>query len=191
LSGYIAAMRQFLLTALTAFSLSPAFGQESLPPGIGFAQAEEGTWFCRDDDPGEALSCAREHCLEEGAGQECLPTAWCYPALWSGVMTVWLPDFHGARVLCGLDDEESLKAMLAAFCLTQEEATRCELTLTVDPEGHERDVTGVSFPGGGAPPPAEEEAAPADAAATAGTPNETEARADAASPDESKPEPKP
>ena len=154
-------MRQFFLAGLAALLLSPAFAQDPPLLGIGFVQAEEGTWLCLNADPGEALSCAHEHCLEEGAGQECLPTAWCFPALWSGVMTVWLPDFHGARVLCGMDDEDSLEAMLAAFCLTQKEATHCDLTLTVDPQGHEREVTDVSFAGGGAP--AETEAPAPDA----------------------------
>jgi hypothetical protein len=155
---YIAAMRHFLLAAFAALLLSPATAQDSLP-GIGFAQAEEGTWLCLGDEPGEALSCAREHCLEQAPGQECLPTAWCYPALWSGVMTVWLPDFHGSRVLCGMDDEASLKAMLAAFCMTQGEATHCDLTLTIDPEGRESEVVDVSFPGGATPVPAADDAA--------------------------------
>lgn len=146
-------MGRLAFVFVAACLVTPASAQDSIPQGIGFAQAEEGTWLCRDEDPIEALACAREHCLEEAPGQECVQTAWCYPARWSGTITVWLEDFHTTRILCGMADEETLRLMLAALCLTELQATHCDLTLTVDPDGNERQITDVSFDGGGAPLP--------------------------------------
>ncbi len=153
-------MLRLLLACIAAFLLSPAAAQDRVPQGIGFAQAEEGTWLCRHEEASEALACAREHCLEEAPGQDCVQTAWCFPAGWSGTMTVWLADFHKTRVLCGMADEDTLRLMLAALCLTELEATHCDLTLTVDPDGNEREIADVSFEGGGAPRPTSEKAAP-------------------------------
>ena len=137
-----------LLTLLSA----PALAQDPPPQGIGFAQAEEGTWLCRHDSPAEALSCARELCLEQASGQECWPTAWCFPANWSGVMTIWLEDFHTTHVLCGAPSEASLTRALAAICAGDEGATSCEVTKLIDPVGNERLVEGVSFTGPAATP---------------------------------------
>ena len=55
-----------------------------------------------------------------------------------------------------MDDETVLKNVLAALCKSTRDATHCDLTKTVDPDGNEREVTGVSFSGGAAPadPPA-------------------------------------
>lgn len=141
-----------LLLSLLA---GPAFAQDPTPQGIGFVQAEEGTWFCRHEDLDEALSCAREHCAEQAPGQECWATNWCFPANWSGTMTVWLPDFHTTQVLCGAPTEKALTAALAALCAGDENATNCDVGLIVDPAGNERAVEGVSFPGPAAPPPVE------------------------------------
>jgi hypothetical protein len=142
-------MRSVLAVAFTLFA-APALAQE--PQGIGFAQAEEGTWLCRHERPDEALSCARELCAEQSPGQTCSPTAWCLPAKWSGVMTIWLPDFHTTRVLCGAPSETALSDALRALCAGDAAATHCDLTLVVDPEGNERTVEGVSFVGPAAQP---------------------------------------
>ena len=133
-------------TALTLTSSAPA--QESTLQGIGFAQAEEGTWYCLHHEPGEALACAREHCLEQAPEQECAPTAWCYPARWSGTMTIWLSDFHTTQVLCGMPDEATLQEVLAGLCWFNKEATSCDLTLIVNPDGKEQAMEGMTFPGG-------------------------------------------
>jgi hypothetical protein len=53
--------------------------------------------------------------------------------------------------------------MLTTLCASNAAALSCDLTLTVDPDGNERKVQGVSFVGGGAPPPPPpEEAMPTD-----------------------------
>jgi hypothetical protein len=132
--------------ALTLASSAPA--QESNLQGIGFAQAEEGTWYCLHHEPGEALACAREHCLEQAPGQECAATAWCYPARWSGTMTLWLSDFHTTRVLCGMPDEATLQEVLAGLCWFNKDATSCDLTLIIDPNGKELALEGMTVPGG-------------------------------------------
>ena len=144
-----------------------ALAQDRPPQGIGFAQAEEGTWLCRHDQPEEALSCARELCLEQASGQECWQTAWCFPANWSGLMTIWLADFHTTHVLCGAPSEASLTQALAAICAGDEGATSCDITMTIDPDGNERIVEGVSFVGPAAPTPTGSEAAAAPAAENA------------------------
>lgn len=149
---YAGRMRVIILMLLTLIGW-PAMAQDRPPQGIGFAQAEEGTWLCRHDQPEEALSCAREQCAEQAPGQECWATAWCFPANWSGVMTVWLPDFHTTQILCGAPSEQALNNALAAICAGDENATHCDLTLLVDPEGNEGTAEGQSFPGGAAPPP--------------------------------------
>jgi hypothetical protein len=163
-------------SALVALVLVPvaAFAQEPPPQGIGFAQAEEGTWLCRHDQPQEALSCARELCIEQASGQECWQTAWCYPANWSGLMTIWLADFHTTHVLCGAPSEASLTQALAAICAGDTAATRCDVTLFIDPDGNEKAPEGVSFSGPAAPPPltegGTESMAPGAAAPESGLP---------------------
>jgi len=139
---------RIVLATLTALTLAPPAGaQESTLQGIGFAQAEEGTWHCLHHEPGEALACAREHCLEQAPDQECAPT-WCYPARWSGTMTLWLSDFHTTRVLCGMPDEATLQEVLAGLCWFNKDARSCDLTLIVDPDGKELAMEGMTFPGG-------------------------------------------
>jgi hypothetical protein len=135
------------LAAALVLTAGPAFAQDGAPQGIGFAQAEEGTWLCRHERVEEALSCARELCSEQSPGQACWPTAWCLPANWSGVMTIWLGDFHTNHVLCGAPSEAALNGALQAICAGDESATHCDVTLIVDPEGNERQVEGVRFAG--------------------------------------------
>jgi hypothetical protein len=122
--------------------------------GIGFAQAEEGTWFCRHEAFADALSCAQELCAEQTVGQECVLTAWCLPARWSGLMTVQLQDFHTTQVLCGIGSEAALSATLAVLCADNDVATSCDLARVIDPDGNETLVEGVTFPGGALPLPA-------------------------------------
>ena len=140
-------MKQFitLLAAIVA-SISPALAQSG-PTGIGFAQAEEGTWWCRDGDPGKALACAIDKCRTESAGQECFPTRWCMPAGWSGMMVVWLPEFHSTITVCGTSGEAALVDTLKAQCDGSPFVTRCTPVMVVDPDGTERPIDNVDWPG--------------------------------------------
>lgn len=140
----------------------PEAAEDPAPQGIGFAQAEEGVWFCRHEDPQEALSCAREHCSEQAPGQECWPTAWCFPANWSGTMTVWLEDFYTTQVLCGAPSEKALTGALAAVCAGDEAAFRCDVDHLIDPEGNELPIQAMTFPGPAQPPSGEDAAAKAE-----------------------------
>ena len=144
-------IRLITLIALIALIAPPALAQERPIQGIGFAQAEEGTWLCRHERPEEALSCARELCIEQASGQECYPTAWCFPANWAGLMVVWMGDFHTTQVLCGAPTEASLTEALRALCAGDEGATTCDLFKVIDPDGNETEVADVSFPGPLAP----------------------------------------
>ncbi len=169
-----------LVAALLAILPVTASAQDDLPKlGIAFAQtASGGTWLCRHEDAFEGLACTLEHCMEDAPGEYCAAAAWCFPAGWSGVMTIPLAGATKTRVLCGMDNEAALQSVLAAICLSEAEAKSCALTLIVSPDGVERDVTDVTFAGGGAPPPEPAEAEPVSAA------TETDATAaDAASTD--------
>ena len=159
-------MRTPILLCLTLLA-GPTLAQDDPIQGIGFAQAEAGAFLCRHEQPSEALACAREHCAEQAPGQECWPTAWCFPANWSEVLTVHLPDVQVTQVLCGAPTEGALTEGLRAFCAADEDATHCDFTLVVDPDGNERIVEGESFPGPAAPPgnteaPAEDAEAPVE-----------------------------
>jgi len=136
----------FLAISLAAASLNPALAQSG-PVGIGFAQAEEGTWWCRDGDPGKALSCAIDKCQAGSGGQDCHPTRWCSPAGWSGLMTVWLPEFHSTTPLCGASGEAALIGALKALCDGSPDVTRCDVIAIIDPDGNERQIEGASWPG--------------------------------------------
>ena len=48
--------------------------------GIGFAQAKEGNWYCRGDDPVSVLNCARQKCRAKAGAQAYYRTKWCYGA---------------------------------------------------------------------------------------------------------------
>jgi hypothetical protein len=135
-----------LLSALAIAPPSPLAAQDG-PVGIGFAQAEEGTWWCRDQDPGQALACAAQKCKTESGGQDCHPTRWCSPAGWSGLMTVWLPEFHATTPLCGVSGETALIAGFQALCAGSPDVTRCDLTLIIDPDGNETEITDASWEG--------------------------------------------
>lgn len=118
------------------------------PEGIGFAQAEEGTWWCHGETVGAALDCARQQCLAESGGQACHATRWCYPAGWSALMVVWLPEFHATHILCGMPGPEAAAAAMQAICEAGAEFSRCDLVLHIDPDGKETDVSETSWPGG-------------------------------------------
>ncbi len=115
--------------------------------GIGFAQAEEGTWYCRGDNPVTTLDCARRKCRTEAGGQQCFRTKWCYGAGWSGLMTVFLTEFHSTEIVCGAPSEAALRAALKAFCAGNEYAVSCSIFLLIDAEGKEQSLSGTSFPG--------------------------------------------
>src|SRR5690606_5743380 len=57
-----------LLRVLLAVVPVQALGADG-PPGVGFAQAEEGTWWCHGSSLGATLDCARQQCLAEAGGQ--------------------------------------------------------------------------------------------------------------------------
>jgi hypothetical protein len=142
-----------LFAAVLALGLAagPAAAQGSAA-GIGFAQAEEGTWWCRAGDAAAALQCAREKCAVESAGQDCFATRWCYPAGWSGLMVVWLPEFHATHILCGIPGRSAVIAALGSVCRESPEFSRCDLVLTIDPDGKEEDLADVVLPRGGDTP---------------------------------------
>lgn len=139
---------KFLAAALTLFLFqqSPASAQPE-PTGIAFAQAAEGTWWCRSDDPGKGFACAIDKCRNASRSQACHPTRWCLPAGWSGLMTVWLPEFHNTVVLCGTSGEAALVAALRALCDDSPFVTRCTPFATIDPDGNERAIVGLDWPG--------------------------------------------
>ena len=117
------------------------------PLGIGFAQAEEGTWWCNGAAPGPALDCALRKCTSESGGQACHPTRWCYPAGWSALMVVWLPEFHSTHVVCGMPGEAGAEAAMQSICKAGSEFSRCDLVLFIDPDGNQSDPVGTSWPG--------------------------------------------
>jgi hypothetical protein len=136
----------FLPSALFLAFVTPSVAEDG-PVGIGFAQAEEGTWWCREQEPGEALACAMTKCVAESGGKDCHPTRWCSPAGWSGLMTVWLPEFHATTPLCGVSGETALFAAFQALCAGSPEVTRCDVTLIIDPDGNERTIDDASWEG--------------------------------------------
>jgi hypothetical protein len=145
-------MRRVYLHALSVFAAGaiglslPVHAAEG-PLGIGFVQAEEGTWWCQAIAAGTAFDCARRKCLAESGGQECHATRWCFPAGWSALMVVFLPEFHSTHVLCGMPGQDAAKAALKAICDAGVEFTQCDLVLTIDPDGSQDEVTGTSWPG--------------------------------------------
>ncbi len=123
-----------LVAAAFALAGTPVLAQGG-PQGIGYAQAEEGTWFCRAGDPVTALNCARDQCRAQAGGQDCYRTAWCFPAGWAGVVTVWTADFHSNRPLCGAPSLPALLDAMRALCSEAPEATACDAGLVTDPAG--------------------------------------------------------
>jgi hypothetical protein len=136
---------RIILILLATLLTAPASANGS--DGIGFVQLEEGTFWCRGGSAAEALSCAREKCLPHADGQECSETAWCLPARWSGLLTVWLDDFHTTQVICGAPSRKALTEMFRAVCAESEHANSCDFSTTIDPDGTERDDADETFPG--------------------------------------------
>jgi hypothetical protein len=135
-----------VVALLAACPFAPAFAQD-MPLGIGFAQAEEGTWWCNGARADTALECATRKCEAESGGQECRATRWCFPAGWTALMVVWLPEFHSTHVLCGMPGEEAATAAMRAICDAGDEFSQCDLVLTIDPDGKQSDLIGLSWPG--------------------------------------------
>ena len=131
---------------------------DSGPMGIGFVQAEEGTWWCRAASAAKAFDCARDKCKAGAGGQDCHEARWCGLAAWSGLMVIWLPEFHATTILCGAPSEAAATAALKALCDNDEVVTRCELTALIDPDGKET-TESVIWPG---PTAAEASPDPAD-----------------------------
>jgi len=137
---------------LAGFGLGPALVAASEAPllGVGFAQDGAGTWWCHGDSVGAALDCARQRCLAESEGGDCVATRWCFPAGWSALMVAWLPELHTTHVLCGMPGPEAARAAARAVCEAGAEFSRCELMLAIDPTGKEQRIEDVSWPGGAA-----------------------------------------
>ena len=153
-------MIRFLLLSILILP-ALACSAHSAPVGIGFVQAEEGTWWCRAATPAEAFGCAQKKCASEGNGQECHATRWCSPAGWSGVMVVWLSEFHSTVPLCGAPTSDSAKEAVRSICTGFDDGHRCDLIRIIDPDGKEQEIEGVVWPGvvlvpGDADAPAEE-----------------------------------
>jgi hypothetical protein len=141
-------MKAHLAVLLAAgLMTAPAVAQDG-PDGIGFAQAEEGTWWCLDGAAAPALDCAKAKCTTESGGQECFATRWCYPAGWSGLMIVWLPEFHSTHIVCGLPGQPAAVAALTAICEASPEFSRCDLIRMIDPDGNETELSGTIEPRG-------------------------------------------
>lgn len=47
-----------------------------------------------------------------------------------------------------MPDEATLQEVLAGLCWFNKQATTCDLTLVVDPDGKEKPIEGMAFPGG-------------------------------------------
>ncbi len=133
-------LRVAALVLAPLLTLSAPVGAQNGPEGIGFAQAEEGTWTCRARDPVTALNCARDLCRAQAGGQDCYRTAWCFPSGWAGVVTVWTADFHGNRPVCGAATLPALLDAMLAFCNEAEGATDCDVGMVFDPFGVAVDV---------------------------------------------------
>ncbi len=119
---------------------TPALAQDG-PDGIAFVQLEEGIWYCQGQTPEEAFACATEKCEAEANGQDCVPTTWCLPAKWTGMMTVWLSDFHTTMALCGMPTAEAVSAAFAGICARTPGATACDLSILIDPDGNESETS--------------------------------------------------
>ena len=142
----VRALLRFAVAACLAALVSAPADAEG-PAGIGFAQAEEGTWWCLDPKFGAAVDCAGRKCRAESGGQECHITRWCFPAGWSALMVVWLPEFHSTHVVCGMPGEPAAREAMRAICAAGDEFSRCDLILLIDPDGQEIDVSDTSWPG--------------------------------------------
>jgi hypothetical protein len=137
-------IRLALLAAAILGTCSAGLAQ---PVGIGFVQAEEGTWWCRAGSAAKAFDCAAEKCRAGAGGQECHEMRWCGLAGWSGLMVVWLPEFHSTAILCGAPSELAVVEALKAICANDEVVTRCDLVTIIDPDGNEKTIEGLSWPG--------------------------------------------
>ena len=140
--SHLVAGATLLFLALLLLSGGRAMAQEG-PAGIAFYQAEEGTWTCRDADPAAAFECARQACFAGAGGQDCVATAWCFPAFYAGTLTLMLPDFHTTRPLCGAPSLEALIGAMQAFCDHSPETTACYVGQVWNPDGTEI----ADFPG--------------------------------------------
>lgn len=136
-----------ILPLLALLLLASPVTAWSSPAGIGFVQAEEGTWSCRSAEPADAFNCARKKCVAAGNGQDCHATRWCYPAGWSGVMVVWLSEFHSTVPLCGAPTGDSAKEALKMLCAGFDDGHRCDLIRMIDPDGKEQEIEDVVWPG--------------------------------------------
>jgi len=155
--------RHRTLAALAAALFLPALALQAHaegPVGIAFAQAEEGTWWCRGSDPGKALSCALDKCKTGANGQDCLATRWCGLSGWSAMMIIWLPEHHATSIVCGVPSEAAAMASLKALCDNDEVVTRCEPIGVIDPDGKERRIADLAWPGPTSVPAEDPEATP-------------------------------
>ena len=134
--------------ALAALLACPSIAPAAEGPiGIAFAQAEEGTFFCRDTDAAKAFACALKQCRQGAGQQQCVATRWCMPAGWSSTMVGWLPEFHVTQIVCGAGGADAVRAALQALCENTPEYSRCDLTTIIDPDGKVTRVEDTAWPG--------------------------------------------
>ena len=140
-------MRCLSLIVCAASLLPGPADAGSAPVGIAFAQSTAATAWCRDAEPAKAFACAVAKCRREAAGEECVPTRWCLPAGWSGLMVAWLPEFHSTIIVCGTSGEPAVIAALKGLCDGSQELTRCDMVSIIGPEGTELAKPNQTWPG--------------------------------------------
>lgn len=132
---------------LVLFGSRASMAQDG-PTGIAFYQVEEGTWSCRGGDPATAFECARAACFAGAGGQDCVATAWCFPAGYAGTLTLMLPGFHTTRPICGAPSLEALIGAMQAFCDHSPQTIACYVGQVWDWDGMEiADFPGELIPG--------------------------------------------
>jgi hypothetical protein len=62
-------------------------------------------------------------------------------------MVIWLPELHNTVPICGAPSEAAAIAALKGLCDNDEVVTRCEVVVVIDPDGKERPLENVGWPG--------------------------------------------
>ena len=136
----------FIMLAITAafFSLL-ALPAAAEPQGIAFVNSpEQAHTSCFSGNMDKAFKCARKKCQKAG-GDECLRVRWCYPAMWSGVMSINLSiGFHFPAELCGMPSKKALLATFEVMCRNWENASDCYVGSIFSPQG-EKETSGIAF----------------------------------------------
>lgn len=138
-------MKPYLHTMIGLFPLLLASAALADQQGVAFVTApEQAHTHCFADNADKAFECARKKCRKDG-GQECLRTRWCYPAGWSGVMSINLSiGFHFPTELCGMPNRKSLIAAFETMCRNWENADQCNVGLIFSPDG-KQETAGIAI----------------------------------------------